>query len=298
MPGAAVMQSFEERLTAHIGTMSEAEQRIARFFGANRADVLVASAAELATRAGTSDATIIRAAKALGFSGLDDMRRSLAAELRGSLTPAARLTRTLGKVGRDPASAFTTMLDIHLESLESLRRTISPKDFETAVSRIIAAKRVQIFGLGPSSAIANYFAIQLGRFGLEASALIHTGLLFADDLQKLRRNDLVMILAYGQVYPELAALLDEGPRRGAQTILLTDTLAAKLRPRVDMVLQVPRGRADMLSTHTATLGLLEALLVGIAARRPGETLANLEQLNDMRRKLTRKAMRLPTAEGR
>lgn len=287
------MQTFDDRLVGRLAEMSTAEQRVARFFGENRADVLVGSAAKLAAMAGTSDATIIRTAKALGFSGLDDMRRTLAGEMRLSMTPAARLTRTLRSVRKDPASAFDVMLDTHLQSLESLRRSVSPQQFETAANRIVAARRVLIFGLGPSSAIASYFVVQLSRFGIEASALTNTGLLFADDLQKLRRNDLVIILAYGQIYPELATLLDETDGRGARSILLTDTLAAKLRPRVDLVLQVPRGRAEMLSTHTATLGLIEALLVGVAARRPDETLASLEKLNEMRRKLTGKSMKLP-----
>lgn len=291
------MQTFDERLAGRLSEMSAAEQRVARFFSDNRTEVLMASAAELATKAGTSDATIIRAAKALGFSGLDEMRRSVAEEMRASMTPAARLTRTLGNVGKDPSSAFNVMLDTHLQSLESLRQTVSPLQFDAAIKHVIAARRVLVFGLGPSSAIATYFVVQLSRFGIEAFALSNTGLLFADDLQKLRRNDLVVILAYGKVYPELAALLDEKKERGVRSILLTDTLAVKLRSRVDLVLQVPRGRADMLSTHTATLGLIEALLVGVAARRPGETLASLERLNEMRQKLAGKAMKLPTREG-
>jgi DNA-binding MurR/RpiR family transcriptional regulator len=292
------MQTFDDRFADRLSEMSAAEQRVARFFGDNRADVLIASAAELAAKAGTSDATVIRTAKALGFAGLDEMRRTLADEMRTSMTPAARLTRTLGSVGKNPSSAFNVMLETHLQSLQSLRQTISPQQFEGAVNRIVAARRTLIFGLGPSSAIAAYFVVQLSRFGIDASALTNTGLLFADDLQKLRRNDLAIILAYGQIYPELAALLDEKDGRGVRSILLTDTLAAKLRSRVDLVLQVPRGRADMLSTHTATLGLIEALLVGVAARRPGETLASLEKLNEMRRKLTGKSMKLPVKEGR
>lgn len=292
------MQTFDDRLADRLSEMSPAEQRVARFFSDNRADVLMASAAELATKAGTSDATVIRTAKVLGFSGLDEMRRTVAEEMRASMTPAARLTRTLGSVGKDPSSAFNVMLDTHLQSLESLRQTVSPQQFEAAVKHVVAARRVLVFGLGPSSAIATYFVVQLSRFGIEASALMNTGLLFADDLQKLRRDDLVVILAYGKVYPELGALLDEKNARGARSILLTDTLAPKLRSRVDLVLQVPRGHADMLSTHTATLGLIEALLVGVAARRPGETFASLEKLNELRRKLTGKTMKLPVNEGR
>ncbi len=292
------MQTFDDRLADRLSEMSAAEQRAARFFSDNRADLLIASAVELATKAATSDATIIRAAKALGFSGLDEMRRSVAEEVRASMTPAARLTRTLGRVGLESSSAFNVMLDTHLQSLERLRQTVSPQQFEAAIKHVIAARRVIVFGLGPSSAIASYFVVQLSRFGIESFALTNTGLLFADDLQKLRRNDLVVILAYGKVYSELGALLDEKDARGARSILLTDTLVTKLRSRVDLVLQVPRGHADMLSTHTATLGLIEALLVGVAARRPGETIASLEKLNDLRRKLTGKTMKLPVKEGR
>lgn len=292
------MQTFGDRLADKLSEMSAGERRVARFFSDNRADVLIASAAQLASKAGTSDATIIRTAKTLGYSTLDEMRRTLAEEMRTSLTPAARLSRTLGDVGRDPSSAFDVMLNTHLQSLESLRQTVSPQQFELAVKTVVAARRILVFGLGPSSAIATYFVVQLSRFGIDASALTNTGLLFADDLQKLRRDDLVIVLAYGKVYLELAALLDEKDERGARSILMTDTLAAKLRRRVDLVLQVPRGHADMLSTHTATLGLIEALLVGVAARRPAETLESLQRLNEMRRKLSGKTMKLPIREGR
>jgi DNA-binding MurR/RpiR family transcriptional regulator len=41
----------------------------------------------------------------------------------------------------------------------------------------------------------------------------------------------------------------------------------------------------MLSMHTATLGFIEALLVGVATRRPAETLASLQALNEAREKL-------------
>jgi DNA-binding MurR/RpiR family transcriptional regulator len=292
------VQSFNERVTDRLGGMSPTEQRVARFFQESREEVLIGSAAALATKAGTSDATIVRTTQALGYGGLDEMRRALADELRSSLSPAARLTKTLGKVGTDLSDAFNMTLETHLQSLEGLRRTISAEQFERAVSSVVGARRTLVFGLGPSSAIANYLVIQLARFGLDAASLTNTGLLFADDLQKLRKGDLVIILAYGRVYQELAVLLEEVERREVGSLLLTDTLASKLRDRVDVVLPVARGQVDMLSTHTATLGLLEALLVGVATRRPAETLASLEGLNEKRQKLTGKAMKLSTRADR
>ena len=54
----------------------------------------------------------------------------------------------------------------------------------------------------------------------------------------------------------------------------TDTFGAKLKKRCDLVLQIPRGRADIFSMRTATLAFLEILLVGIATQRPYETIAS------------------------
>lgn len=290
--------SFDERVAQRLQEMSPAEQRVARFFQENREEVLIASAANLAAGAQTSDATVVRTARTLGFSGLDDLRRALAEELRNTVSPTERLTRTLGQVGQDLSTAFDLSLQIHLQSLESLRRSITPKLFKEAVQRLVAAKRIFVFGLGPSSAMAAYLVSQLGRFGLDAAALTNTGLLFADDVRKLHKDDLVVILAYGRVYPELALLLDEAKRRQVRSLLLTDTLAATLRDRVHLVLPVARGRADMLSMHTATLGLIEAILVGIASQRPKETLAHLSELNTLREKLAGEAMNLPASKRR
>ena len=266
---------------------------MARYFLDNREEVLIASAAALAAKTETSDATIVRTAKALGFSGLDELRRALADEIRTALSPADRLTRTLGEVGDSLSAALALTLDIHMHALDALRRSITDEMFERAVDGIINARRIVAFGLGPSSAIAGYLARQLNRFGFEALTLSNTGLLFADDLQRLREGDLVIMLAYGRIYAELAALLDEIDRLKLRSFLVTDTLAAALRRRVELVLPVARGRADLLSMHTATLGFLEAVLVGIAVRRPGRTLAALRELNDTRAKLAGRPMNLP-----
>jgi DNA-binding MurR/RpiR family transcriptional regulator len=124
---------------------------------------------------------------------------------------------------------------------------------------------------------------QLARCGLDTDSLTDTGILFADDVQKLRKGDLLFILAYGRIYSELAVLLYEVRQHQIESLLVTGTLAAN---KMDLILPVPRGRAEMLSMHTAILALIEALLVGVASQRPAQTLASLEELNELRQRLT------------
>ncbi len=288
--------AFDQRVAACWERISPKERSVARFFQQHRDEVLVGSAAALAARAGTSDATVIRTARALGFAGMAELRRALALELRQGLSPAARLTRTLGEAGDHLGRAFEVTLEIHREALEGLRRDITPELFRTAIRTILEARRRWVFGIGPSSAMADYLTIQLGRFGLETRSLTQAGLLLADGLQQLRAGDLVIIFAYTRVYRELAVLLDQAWRSDAGTMLVSDTLGPRLGDRVGLVLPVARGRADLFSMHTATLGLIEALLVGIASERPAATLASLDCLNALRAELAGVPMDLPGGE--
>ncbi|MGH7033409.1 MAG: MurR/RpiR family transcriptional regulator [Stellaceae bacterium] len=280
--------TFEERIASRYPELRPAEQRVVRFFRDRREEVLIASAATMAAKAKTSDATVIRAARALGYSGLDGLRRALAEEMRQSLSPAERMSRTLEEVGGERAAAFHTTIGTHLKCLQALSRSVIPAHFEKVAKALGGAKRVVAFGIGPSSAMANYLVIQLSRFGIEAISLSNTGLLFADDLAKLRANDVVILFAYSRIYVEVEALLDAAQAVRLRTILVTDTLEGALKGRVDMIVSVPRGYSDMVSFHTTTLGFIEALLVGIAAMRPEPTLASLERLNLARRKLAGK----------
>lgn len=286
-------QSFDNRLAACLPRLGPTELRVAQFIRDHREEALVSSASALAARIGTSDATVIRMVKAAGYAGMAELRQELASELRDDLTLASRMARTLGEVGSAPGGSFAATLRLHQEALERLRRDISTDLFDAVVGHIASAPRVRIFGIGPSSAMANYFAMQLGRFGIDGESLTDTGLLLADDMRKLKPSDLLIMLAYGRPYRELAALIEHARAQGLTTILITDTLGAKLKRRVDHILPVQRGRADALSLHTATLALIEAVLVGVAAKRPAETVASLNLLNSLRAKIAGEPMNLP-----
>jgi len=274
--------SFDDRLDACYEAISPAEKTVARFFQENREEVLISSASSLAKQAGASDATVVRTAKALGFSGLEDLRRTLAQEIRDTASPARRMARTINEVGSDLDLALSVTLDINTNALKAVRADISTDLFRAAVCSVIDARRVFIFGIGPSSAMAEYFSIGLGRLGVDTQSLTETGLLLADKIQHFQNGDLLIIFAYGRVYQELAVMLDHANLKDMRSILISDTLGPKLHSRVDLVLPVARGRMNMLSMHTATLALIEALLVGVAMKKPKESLASLETLNQIR----------------
>lgn len=69
---------LSERVAACAPELSPALKRVIVYLDANRSETLAKSAMELAAQLGTSDATIVRAAQALGFDGLKELKRAIA----------------------------------------------------------------------------------------------------------------------------------------------------------------------------------------------------------------------------
>jgi DNA-binding MurR/RpiR family transcriptional regulator len=273
---------FGRRAAAAQSALSPAARRVIRFIDQNRVATLASSAAELASSIGTSDATVVRAVQALGFEGLGDLRQALVASLDQHATPADQMRRTLADVGEDADRAIELVLETQREALDALRSPAARQQITAAVSALHGAERIMVFGIGPSAALAQYVSVLLGRTGRTARPLDATGIALADQLLGLRSGDALLVLAYTRPYREVVAVFTEARRLGLPVILVTDSLDSKLGRFADVIVAARRGRAARVALHGATLVVLEAVVLGLAASNRTGAMATLERLNDLR----------------
>lgn len=264
-------------------SLSPAAARVASYLDQNRAAVLASSAAQIAAQLGTSDATVIRAVQALGFDGLPDLKQALAAGLDDRRTPAADMRRTLAEAGADASRAIDAVLDAHREGMEALQTETGRASILAAVTALHPAARVGVFGIGPSAHLARYLAFQLTRSGRRSFLLDATGWALADQLLGLQANDAVLLLAYGQPYREVQAVMGEARRLGLPVVLVTDTQTSTLTRQATVVLLARRGRANQVALHATTLIALEAVILGLAAADRDNALQQLANLDRLRR---------------
>jgi DNA-binding MurR/RpiR family transcriptional regulator len=272
-------QGIVARATTH--SLSPKERAVADFYAEHREEAAFLSAAEIAERLGTSDATVVRAVKALGYSGIPELKRELIDELRARATPAMRLGRSLEDVGEDPLGY---VIDLELELLESAR-AIDRDDFAKAVDLLAGGDRVLAFGLGPNGPLADYFTLRLRRFGRGAQAITASGLRLADALLAAKPGDRLLLLAYERLDQDAEAVLARANDLGLAVVLVTDTLGAKLADRIDVALPAMRGRGGALSGAATTMAILDALLLALAGRDRARSLAALAELNELRKRL-------------
>ncbi len=274
--------TFDDRVLGAIEALAPAEQRIARFFTDQKQAVLLNSAAQIAQLAGTSDATVVRTARALGFESLSTLRAALLAELTGTPSPKARMERTLAETGNQASNALRHVLGMHQQALDVLQHEEFAASFERCIDILANAARRHIFGIGPSGAVADYASLQFNRIGLPTNALTASGVTLADRLLWIGAGDVVLLMAYAPLYREVEVLLEHAGRRGVPVILISDDLGLLVPDKVAEILPVPRGNAGHLAMHAGTLVLIEALIVALAAKGQDAALDSLDQLSQLR----------------
>ncbi|HKR50893.1 MAG TPA: MurR/RpiR family transcriptional regulator [Pseudonocardiaceae bacterium] len=272
-----------DRIAAGLAGLAPAQRKVARFFAEHAAQLGFFSAAEIATRLGTSDATVVRTAQNLGYRGLADLKRALLddAPPPSEPTPNARLGATL-RHATTPGDVLDHVLDAHQAALRTARADIEER-FPAAVALLAAADRIVLSGTGPSATVARYAAVLLGRVGRPATTITATGVSMADQALQLRRGDALLLLAYTRLHTHAAVLLGLARQRRIPVLLVTDVLTDV--DGVDLVLTCPRGLPGEQSSHAVTVLLLEAITVALAAAGRARASTALCELNRLRSQL-------------
>jgi len=270
-------RSATAEINRRLPGLPPAQRPVARFFVEHATRLGFFSAAEIAETLGTSDATVIRTAQALGFGGLADLKRALRTET-GEPMPEARLVASL-RSASTPDDVFDHLLDVHRAAVDETALRLRPV-FGPAVALLAAAERIVLSGTGPSAAVVDYAAVLLNRIGRPATTITGSGVSTADEALTLRTGDVLVLLAYTRLHPHAAVVVEHARRRRLPIVLVTDLLDDV--DGVDLVLHCPRGLLAESSSHAVTLLLLDALVLALAAAdRPRATTA-LRELNQLR----------------
>ncbi len=278
--------TLDERVAARARDLSPAEERVARFFAEHREEVAFISAAEIAGRLETSDATVVRAAQALGYDGLPQLKQELRDALRTRATPALRLGRSLEELGDDAVAILEHSLAAHTQLVEEARRTIRPDDFRRAIDLLADAERIVVFGLGPNGKLAEYLALRLRRIGRDAAAFSARGAGLADDLLGLRKGDAMVALVFDRANAEARSTLAQARKRRVPVVLLTDTLGLALQGQYKVALTARHGGSGSMQTAAIWMVVLETILFALAARDRPRALETLEEMNELRSQMT------------
>jgi DNA-binding MurR/RpiR family transcriptional regulator len=208
-------------------------QQVGRFVAANDYDATTRSMRDLAAEAGADPAAFTRLAKALGYSGWD--------ELRARLTEARRPAQSRPFSGRAKGRRHGPGCDVALigDKLEaeaaSLTR-IAAGPVARAAEALHAVSRIWIAGFRSCRSVAELLNYELRLFRPDAVQLVGGSGPWDLDLGAFHRDDAVVVIGFTPYSGASVLSARAAHQRRATLIAIADSLAAPMAEGADHIL--------------------------------------------------------------
>lgn len=272
---------LHERVAALQTTLSPSERAVALFLTDHLDLVAVASAVELGERTKTSNATVIRTVKSLGYAGLPELKRTLFEEVADSRNPMTVLGQRINRIDAEDSGADQVLLAT-ADLLQRTRRLLDPVAWRAAVDILDTAGSVLCYGIEEAGCVADFLAISLTRCGKQTRSMTATGIGIANGLLTLTQKDAVVVIATLRHFREIDVILDRARAVGSPIVLITESLGLALGDRVDAVLTTAQSTLDATSGVLAAMTFASALVLELSAHNPDRSVDALELLTQLR----------------
>lgn len=156
--------SMLDRIKSQLESLSAAERKVSQLVLGQPNQVIQATVADIAKRAGVSQPTVIRFCRSLGCTGLPDFKLKLA----GSLVTGVPYVHSSVRPGDSTSELSAKVFDNAVSALLKCRNDVSPAMLDAAITLLAKARRIEFYGLGNSGIIAADAQHKFFRFDIPA----------------------------------------------------------------------------------------------------------------------------------
>ena len=196
--------------------MGPAEKKIADYILADTQGIVTSSVTELAEKCSCGDATVVRFSRRLGYEGFQALKIGIAGEIGSTSSVGTEITK------EDSCyEIFKKRINDISLSLQSTESVLDEQNLEIAAQLIMKAKRIAVFGLGNSAAIAMDAAHKFLRLGLDAQSCTDNHMQ-AITASHLDRQSVAIGISHSGSSKDIVEALKLSKIRGATTICVTN----------------------------------------------------------------------------
>lgn len=277
--------TFQERYADAGPRLTPSEKKIGEFLLRNPDEVLGSSALQIAEATGTSDASVIRTVKGLGYRGLPELKKEFLGSVLRRRSLSATLDHNIDRIQTNKRPAEKMLTD-SVDILDAFRHEFDHEAFGRCVELLAGARRIFSYGLGPGSMVAAFLALHLKRVGFDAEAMMLAGYRLSDDLLALTKDDCVVLIAPFHQTTEVEVILDHAKAVGASVVLVTEALGLSLQDRVDVIIKTPPTISSVVSEHLAPFVFAYTLTMQLASRQKEAAVSRNQLFNELSSRFT------------
>jgi DNA-binding MurR/RpiR family transcriptional regulator len=273
-----------ERIEAHYDAYSPKLRLAARHVLDHPDEIGLNSMRRVSADAGVAPNTLLRLVRDLGFEDYETFRTPFRERLRREIDrfpDQARWLQSLARGGRH-AQLFSRMAESGLSNIEQLFAQVDPDEVRQAAELIDGARRVYVFGVGFSAALAHYFWY-IAHMGAANFILVpQQGSLPIDDLVAIGPNDVLVTMTFAPYRKEVVELTRYAQEQGARVVAISDSRGAPIMRYAWHGFVTPMETAQFFPSLVAVTALLETLLAFVVADAEEQFVAEIERLHRVR----------------
>jgi DNA-binding MurR/RpiR family transcriptional regulator len=247
------------------------QQLVATFMLDHLREVPFLSVPELADRSGASEATIVRFAQRIGYTGFSSLKSALLQAVREKVaSPTAPDDLTDRAPGGDVLEEVARLETENIgASVESLDRALMAE----VADALFEARQVNTFGLGISSHFSELAAYLLSRIGIRVRTLPRGYSSPLEPLIALDQSDVVMVFSFPPYLQPTLDVARAARSRGATVVAVCDRATAPVAAHATFTIPVRSANMTFTTSFAAVSVMLNALTATIAVCHPAEAAA-------------------------
>jgi DNA-binding MurR/RpiR family transcriptional regulator len=265
------------RIDACRAELTRAERRVAAVVADDTEAVAFGTVADVARRAGTSGATVVRLATRLGYDGFVYLQGAVREEMARRLRPASERIRR-----PQPGDTVGATLATELANVATTLEGVDAGAFAEAV-RLLSAPavrggRVFVLSGDASSGVALLLATELRMLRPGVEHVSGSEVAVARALADVGPADVLVVIDLARYDRLVLATAERAAGRGATVVALTDSALSPVAAHARVSFTVSHASAGPFDSHVGMLALANALVAGVAARRRGSATHRLDQV--------------------
>ena len=260
----------------HLDDLRNSEKKVARVVLESPDRVIYRSISELAENAGTSEPTVLRFCRALGFRGYHDLKIQLAQDL----VPEVKNIHEDVTARDDPATLVRKVLNANAIAIADTLDTLDPAQTERAVRILARAERIEFIGFGGSAAVAMDAYHKFFRIGIPCG--------WQDDPHMqvmsaalMSTRSVVVAISHSGSSKDIIETLEIAKEAGAATIAIVSHRKSPVASLADIALCVHSRetgyKPEPMSSRIAHLCVIDVLAVGVALKRSRDFMAGVQK---------------------
>ncbi len=261
-----------QRISQQYEGLSKQLKVIARHVEQHRDHLGLEGIQDVATQCGVQPSAVVRFAKHFGFSGFTAMQRIFREGLSQQIAPSrnykARIRDVIATGARELSAPDIAheFLGGSISGMQELQASLDGPAFQRAVDMLAQAEAIWLVGSRRSFPVASYLDYALQHTDKRIMLVSALGSMHFGQVRTVRPGDVMIAISFSPYAQETVEVAQEGVRRGARLIALTDSRMSPLAKDAQVSLIVQDNSTFGFRGLTSTMALAQGLFIALAYR--------------------------------